>query len=54
MMNLEGIFLTDISDPFDAPLRPSTVTTKPFYPKGGVSVDENQRLSQQLRDWFNL
>jgi nitrogenase molybdenum-iron protein beta chain len=48
MMNLEGIFLTDISDPFDAPLRPSTVTTKPFYPKGGVSVDEIRDSANSL------
>jgi nitrogenase molybdenum-iron protein beta chain len=48
MMNLEGIFLTDISDPFDAPLRPSTVATKPFYPKGGVSVDEIRDSANSL------
>lgn len=40
IMGIEGIFITDISDPFDAPLRPSAITKKPFYPKGGVSVDE--------------
>jgi nitrogenase molybdenum-iron protein beta chain len=40
LMKLEGIFLTDTSDPFDAPLRPATITKKPFYPKGGTSVEE--------------
>ena len=48
MMNIEGIFLTDISDPFDAPLRPSTVATKPFYPKGGVLVDEIRDSANSL------
>ena len=47
MMESEGIFLTDISDPFDAPLRPSTVT-KPFYPKGGVSVDDIRDSANSL------
>ena len=40
LMKLEGIFLTDTSDPFDAPLRPATITKKPFYPKGGTSVED--------------
>jgi len=39
-MGAEGIILTDISDPFDSPLRPSTTEIKPFYPKGGTSVEE--------------
>ena len=48
MMGLKGIFLTDISDPFDAPLRPSKTTMKPFYPKGGVSVDEIRDSANSL------
>jgi nitrogenase molybdenum-iron protein beta chain len=48
MMELEGIFLTDISDPFDAPLRPSTITKKPFYPKGGTSVEDIRDSANSL------
>ena len=40
LMDLEGIILTDISDPFDSPLRPSATEYKPYYPKGGTTVDE--------------
>jgi nitrogenase molybdenum-iron protein beta chain len=40
LMDLEGIILTDISDPFDSPLRPSATEHKPYYPKGGTTVDE--------------
>lgn len=40
LMDVEGIVLTDISDPFDSPLRPSATEYKPFYPKGGTTVDE--------------
>jgi len=40
LMGVEGIVLTDISDPFDSPLRPSVTETKPFYPKGGTAVEE--------------
>ncbi|BDZ70310.1 nitrogenase component 1 [Methanobacterium petrolearium] len=40
LMNLEGILLTDISDPFDSPLRPSATEFKPYYPKGGTTVEE--------------
>jgi nitrogenase molybdenum-iron protein beta chain len=47
MMDLNGIFLTDISDPFDAPLRPSTQTI-PFYPKGGTSVEEIRDSANSL------
>jgi nitrogenase molybdenum-iron protein beta chain len=47
MMKLEGIFLTDISDPFDSPLRPKS-TPKPFYPKGGTSVDEIRDSANSL------
>jgi len=40
MMNLEAIILTDTSDPFDSPLRPSKAEMLPYYPKGGTSVEE--------------
>ncbi|EKQ52077.1 MAG: nitrogenase molybdenum-iron protein [Methanobacterium sp. Maddingley MBC34] len=40
LMGVEGIVLTDISDPFDSPLRPSATETRPFYPKGGTTVEE--------------
>lgn len=40
LMSVEGIILTDISDPFDSPLRPSATDMKPFYPKGGTTVEE--------------
>lgn len=40
LMDIEGIILTDISDPFDSPLRPSTAELKPYYPKGGTTVEE--------------
>lgn len=40
LMDIEGIMLTDISDPFDSPLRPSATEYKPYYPKGGTTVDE--------------
>jgi len=40
LMDLEGILLTDISDPFDSPLRPSAAEFKPYYPKGGTTVEE--------------
>ena len=39
-MDVNGIILTDISDPFDSPLRPSTTEYKPYYPKGGTTVEE--------------
>ena len=39
-MDVDGIILTDISDPFDSPLRPSTTEYKPYYPKGGTTVEE--------------
>ncbi len=38
LMDVNGIILTDISDPFDSPLRPSTTEYKPYYPKGGTTV----------------
>ncbi|WP_414470414.1 nitrogenase component 1 [Methanobacterium sp. ACI-7] len=40
LMGIEGIILTDISDPFDSPLRPSATEFRPFYPKGGTTVEE--------------
>ncbi len=40
LMDLDGIILTDISDPFDSPLRPSSAELKPYYPKGGTTTDE--------------
>ena len=40
LMDVDGIILTDISDPFDSPLRPSTAEYKPYYPKGGTNVEE--------------
>ena len=40
LMDLDSIILADISDPFDAPLRPSATEYMPYYPKGGTKVDE--------------
>ncbi len=40
LIDIESIILTDISDPFDSPLRPSATEYKPYYPKGGTTVDE--------------
>lgn len=40
LMDTDGIILTDISDPFDSPLRPSAADLKPYYPKGGTTVEE--------------
>lgn len=40
LMGIEGLILTDTSDPFDSPLRPSVTPTKPYFPKGGTTVDE--------------
>lgn len=48
MMDIEGIFLTDISDPFDAPLRPSKTKDIPFYPKGGTTIDEIRDSANSL------
>ncbi|MDI3549037.1 MAG: nitrogenase molybdenum-iron protein beta chain [Methanobacterium sp.] len=48
LMGVEGIVLTDISDPFDSPLRPSVTETKPFYPKGGTAVEEISDSSNSL------
>ncbi|MDY9924251.1 nitrogenase component 1 [Methanobacterium sp.] len=48
LMGVEGIVLTDISDPFDSPLRPSATETRPFYPKGGTTVEEIADSSNSL------
>jgi len=48
LMGADGIILTDISDPFDSPLRPSTTEMKPFYPKGGTEVEEIEDSSNSL------
>ncbi|AEG19019.1 nitrogenase component 1 [Methanobacterium paludis] len=40
LMGIEGTMLTDTSDPFDSPLRPSVTPTRPYFPKGGTTVDE--------------
>ena len=48
LMNAGKIFLTDTSDTFDSPLRPSTTQLKPFYPKGGTTVDEIRDVSNSL------
>ncbi|MDR1721589.1 MAG: nitrogenase molybdenum-iron protein subunit beta [Methanobrevibacter sp.] len=39
MLSVGHLMLTDVSEAFDAPLRPSKQET-PFYPKGGITVDE--------------
>ncbi len=48
MMDTKGIILTDTSDTFDSPLRPSATQLKPFYPKGGTTVDEIRDVSNSL------
>jgi nitrogenase molybdenum-iron protein beta chain len=45
LMGVETTLLTDTSDAFDAPLRPSTEST-PYFSKGGVTVDEIKNSSQ--------
>jgi nitrogenase molybdenum-iron protein beta chain len=47
-MDTKGIILTDTSDTFDSPLRPSATQLKPFYPKGGTTVDEIRDVSNSL------
>jgi len=44
MFSIGHTMLTDVSDAFDGPLRPSKQTT-PFFPKGGVTVDEIKEAS---------
>jgi len=48
LMDTEGIFLTDISDPFDAPLRPSKTKEIPYYPKGGTTIEELRDSANSL------
>jgi nitrogenase molybdenum-iron protein beta chain len=48
MMDTDAIILTDTSDTFDSPLRPSATQLKPFYPKGGTTVDEIRDVSNSL------
>lgn len=48
LMGSEGIMLTDTSDPFDSPLRPSTTQKKPYYPKGGTPVEDICNSSNSL------
>ncbi|MDI6644566.1 MAG: nitrogenase component 1 [Methanobacteriaceae archaeon] len=48
MMGLESIMLTDTSDPFDSPLRPGATQVKPYYPKGGTTVQELEDSSNSL------
>jgi len=48
LMDTEGIFLTDISDPFDAPLRPSKTQEIPYYPKGGTTIEELRDSANSL------
>ena len=48
LMDTDGIILTDTSDTFDSPLRPSATQLKPFYPKGGTTVDEIRDVSNSL------
>ncbi|KZX16989.1 nitrogenase component 1 [Methanobrevibacter filiformis] len=45
LLGVEATLLTDTSDAFDAPLRPSTLST-PFFAKGGVTVNEIKEASQ--------
>lgn len=48
LMDIGGIILTDTSDTFDSPLRPSSTQLKPYYPKGGTSVNEIKDVSNSL------
>lgn len=48
LMGLDSIILTDTSDPFDSPLRPSATARMPFYPKGGTGVSEIEDSSNSL------
>lgn len=48
LMGTEAIMLSDTSDPFDSPLRPSTTESMPFYPKGGTCVEEIADSSNSL------
>jgi len=48
LMGTQGLMLSDTSDPFDSPLRPSTTQKMPFYPKGGTTVEEIEDSSNSL------
>lgn len=48
LMDVDPLILTDTSDPFDSPLRPSKTETMPFYPKGGTEVSDIEDASNSL------
>ncbi|ABO34973.1 Nitrogenase [Methanococcus maripaludis C5] len=48
LMGVEGILLTDTSDPFDSPLRPSVAEKTPYYQKGGTTLAEIQDCANSL------
>ncbi|MEM4196150.1 MAG: nitrogenase component 1, partial [Methanothermobacter sp.] len=48
LMGIDHIILTDTSDPFDSPLRPSKTEKMPFYPPGGTQVSEIEDSSNSI------
>jgi nitrogenase molybdenum-iron protein beta chain len=44
LLSVDYTMLTDVSDTFDAPIRPSKQEA-PFFPKGGVTVEEIENAS---------
>ncbi|ABR53975.1 Nitrogenase [Methanococcus vannielii SB] len=48
LMKTEGIMLTDTSDPFDSPLRPSKAEKNPYYQKGGTPLEEIKDSANSL------
>ncbi|QHN08230.1 nitrogenase component 1 [Methanothermobacter sp. THM-2] len=48
LMDITPIILTDTSDPFDSPLRPSKTEQMPFYPPGGTAVSEIEDSSNSM------
>lgn len=48
LMGTEGIMLTDTSDPFDSPLRPSAAQKNPHYQKGGTPLADIQDCANSL------
>nr|P0CW52.1 RecName: Full=Nitrogenase molybdenum-iron protein beta chain; AltName: Full=Dinitrogenase; AltName: Full=Nitrogenase component I [Methanococcus maripaludis]AAC45516.1 dinitrogenase beta subunit [Methanococcus maripaludis] len=48
LMGVEGILLTDTSDPFDSPLRPSKADKNPYYQKGGTPLADLQDCANSL------
>ncbi|MBA2868722.1 nitrogenase component 1 [Methanococcus maripaludis] len=48
LMGVEGIMLTDTSDPFDSPLRPSASQKNPYYQKGGTPLADIQDCANSL------